>query len=306
MGGWPLWCRCFQRCRSLRSSCRWVAMLGLWIHVLHSQLVKMAQGAEPLSSEGPLLSLDPKLQEVFKEKVQKIRKKPQAEAVTPGVLYIGHIPRSLFEPQLKEYFSQFGTISRLRLSRSKKTGGSKGYAFVEFECDEVAKIVADTMNNYLFCERLLKCEFVPPEKVHPRLFVGCNSIFKKPSLPAVARYNMKRSTDQEKRMTTRLLEKEKKLRKRLAEKGIDYDFPGFAAEKRQRASSADADTSVTSQDLTPVCTPSMLERRKSVHFDAADDSDDEIVLRLPEVETPARKQKEPRKMGKKKKSKSVK
>ncbi|CAJ0956545.1 unnamed protein product [Ranitomeya imitator] len=188
----------------------------------------------------------------------------QAEAVTPGVLYIGHIPRSLFEPQLKEYFSQFGTISRLRLSRSKKTGGSKGYAFVEFECDEVAKIVADTMNNYLFCERLLKCEFVPPEKVHPRLFIGCNTIFKKPSLPAVARYNMKRSTTQEKRMATRLLEKEKKLRKRLAEKGIDYDFPGFAAEKRQRASSADADTSVTSQDLTPVCTPSMLERRKSV------------------------------------------
>ncbi|XP_073401401.1 MKI67 FHA domain-interacting nucleolar phosphoprotein isoform X2 [Dendrobates tinctorius] len=281
-------------------------MSGLWIHVFPSQLVKMAQGAEPQSSGGPLLSLDPKLQEDFKKKVQKIRKKPQAEAVTPGVLYIGHIPRSLFEPQLKEYFSQFGTISRLRLSRSKKTGGSKGYAFVEFECDEVARIVADTMNNYLFCERLLKCEVVPPEKVHPRLFSGCDTMFKKPSLPAVARYNMKRSTKQEKKMTTRLLDKEKKLRKRLAEKGIDYDFPGFAAEKRQRASSADADTSVTSQDLTPVCTPSVLERRKTALINAADTSDDEIVLKLPEVETPARKQKEPRRTGKKKKTKSVK
>ncbi|XP_073503609.1 MKI67 FHA domain-interacting nucleolar phosphoprotein isoform X2 [Phyllobates terribilis] len=187
------------------------------------------------------------------------------------------------------------------------TGGSKGYAFVEFECDEVAKIVADTMNNYLFCERLLKCEFLPPEKVHPRLFVGCNSIFKKPSLPAVARYNMKRSTNQEQKMTTRLLEKEKKLRKRLAEKGIDYDFPGFTAEKKQqKASPTDADTSVTSQDLTPVCTPSVLERRKSAHFNAAEDSDDEIVLKLPEVETPARKEKEPRKTGKRRKTKSVK
>ncbi len=41
---------------------------------------------------------------------------------------------------------------------SVQTGRSKGYAFVEFECDEVAKIVADTMNNYLMFNKLLKCE----------------------------------------------------------------------------------------------------------------------------------------------------
>lgn len=46
-----------------------------------------------------------------------------------------------------------------------QTGGSKGYAFIEFECDDVAKIVADTMNNYLFSERLLKCEYGPKRTV---------------------------------------------------------------------------------------------------------------------------------------------
>lgn len=40
-----------------------------------------------------------------------------------------------------------------------QTGGSKGYAFVEFDCVEVAKIVAETMNNYLMGERLIKCEY---------------------------------------------------------------------------------------------------------------------------------------------------
>lgn len=40
-----------------------------------------------------------------------------------------------------------------------QTGASKGYAFLEFESDDVAKIVADTMNNYLFSERLLKCKY---------------------------------------------------------------------------------------------------------------------------------------------------
>ncbi|KAG9470333.1 MKI67 FHA domain-interacting nucleolar phosphoprotein [Eleutherodactylus coqui] len=246
----------------------------------------MASDEKPRSSGVSLLSLDPKLQETFKKNVQRVRKKPKSETLTPGVLYIGHIPSALSEPELREYFGQFGTVTRLRLSRSKKTGGSKGYAFVEFQCEDVAKIVADTMNNYLFCERLLKCELVPPEKVHPRTFVHCNSIFKKPSHPAVKRYNKQRSMKEGQKMMDRLLGKETRLRKRLAEKGIDYDFPGFAAQKKVRkASKADANTSVDSQDVTPVCTPSVLERRKSARLEAVDDSDDEIELKLPDVKT---------------------
>ena len=39
-----------------------------------------------------------------------------------------------------------------------QSGKSKGYAFVEFESETVAKIVSDTMNNYLMFNRLLKCK----------------------------------------------------------------------------------------------------------------------------------------------------
>ncbi|XP_068102301.1 MKI67 FHA domain-interacting nucleolar phosphoprotein [Hyperolius riggenbachi] len=242
----------------------------------------------PEVSEGGLLSLDPKLQEEFRVKVKKLRRKSrQGEVLTPGVIYIGHIPRLLYEPHLREYFSQFGSVTRLRLSRSKKTGNSKGYAYVEFECEDVAKIVADTMNNYLFCERLLKCQFVPPEKVHPKLFVGCGRKFKKPTLPAVGRYNRRRTVEQKNKMVDRMLVKEKKLRKRLAEKGIDYDFPGFAAQTKPP--SEDADVTVSSQDLTPVCTPAVLARRKSARLEAPEDSDDEIVINLPEVKTSSKK-----------------
>ncbi|XP_040214213.1 MKI67 FHA domain-interacting nucleolar phosphoprotein isoform X3 [Rana temporaria] len=259
--------------------------------------------SEEKESVGPLLSLNPKLQGAFQERVRNIRKKNQkTETLTPGIIYIGHIPRLLFEPQLKEYFSQFGTVTRLRLSRSKKTGNHKGYAYIEFECEEVAKIVADTMNNYLFCERLLKCEFVPLEKVNPKLFIGCNSKFKKPCQPAVGRYNMERNEKQQRKMMSRMLEKERKLRKRLAEKGIDYDFPGFAAEmKKSKTLSDDADDTFNSEAPTPVCTPNILERRKSARLGAPeedsddDDDDDEIVLKLPEDKTPAKKKSKPSK-----------
>ena len=42
---------------------------------------------------------------------------------------------------------------------SFQTANSKGYAFILYENEEVAKIVANTMNDYILCGRLLKCKF---------------------------------------------------------------------------------------------------------------------------------------------------
>ncbi|KAG7331228.1 hypothetical protein KOW79_005197 [Hemibagrus wyckioides] len=229
------------------------------------------------TQSGKLLALNPSEDAEFQKKVQQVKKRQKA-VLTPGVIYVGHLPQSLAEPQLRSYFSQFGDVQRLRLSRSKKTGRSKGYAFVEFECDEVAKIVAETMDNYLMGERLIKCSVMPPEKVHEKLFVGSQKIFKKPKRPAVARYNKAHGPEEMKKLSGKLLSKESKLRKRLAEKGIDYDFPGFAAQVKKAPS--DADTSACSEDATPVCTPSVLERRRSIKV-KDDDVDDEIVLKIP-------------------------
>ncbi|KAM9486419.1 MKI67 FHA domain-interacting nucleolar phosphoprotein [Clarias gariepinus] len=226
-----------------------------------------------------LLALNPSEEAEFQRKVQQVKKRQKA-ALSPGVVYVGHLSRTLAEPQLRTYFSQFGKILRLRLSRSKRTGRSKGYGFVEFDCDEVAKIVAETMDNYLMGERLIKCHVVPPEKVHEKLFVGSGKLFKKPINPAVGRYNRGHSEEDIKKLTDKLLKKESKLRKRLAERGIDYDFPGFAAQNPAKKTLSGAETSVCSEDNTPVCTPSVLERRRSIKV-KDDDVDDEIVLKIP-------------------------
>ena len=42
---------------------------------------------------------------------------------------------------------------------STQTGKSKGYAYIEFQHKEVAKLVAETMNNYLMFTRILKCKY---------------------------------------------------------------------------------------------------------------------------------------------------
>ncbi|XP_066136797.1 MKI67 FHA domain-interacting nucleolar phosphoprotein [Saccopteryx bilineata] len=253
----------------------------------------------------PLLSLNSQEETKFHKEVAQARrratklKKQEKEKLTPGVIYVGHLPPALYETQIQAYFSQFGTVTRLRLSRSKKTGNSKGYAFVEFESEDVAKIVAETMNNYLFGERLLKCHFMPPEKVHEELFREWHIPFKKPSFPAVKRYNQNRTLLQKLRMEERFKKKEKLLRKRLAKKGIDYNFPSLILHKKEKihVSNTDLQKSAKSQALrkkkvsvtpektvdsqgpTPVCTPTFLEKRKSEVAEMSDDEDNEIVFK---------------------------
>jgi len=81
-----------------------------------------------------------------------------------GVVIVKHLPHGFFEQQLRQYFRQFGRVLRVRLARSLRTGNSKGYAFVEFEYPEVAKVAADTMDNYLMFQKVVKASYIPPEK----------------------------------------------------------------------------------------------------------------------------------------------
>merc|ERR1712137_813000 len=87
-------------------------------------------------------------------------------------LFFGRIPFGFFEEQLLEYFSQFGDITRLRLSRNKKTGKSKHYAFIEFKEEEVADIVVDAMDGYLLFGHILQVKRIEPDKVHPKIWKG--------------------------------------------------------------------------------------------------------------------------------------
>ncbi|XP_039491349.1 MKI67 FHA domain-interacting nucleolar phosphoprotein [Drosophila santomea] len=99
----------------------------------------------------------------LKKKVAKA--KPQKpKGPERGVVVVKHLPHGFFEQQLRQYFRQFGKVLRIRLARSLRTGNSKGYAFVEFEYPEVAKVAADTMDNYLMFQKVVKASYIPPEK----------------------------------------------------------------------------------------------------------------------------------------------
>lgn len=112
---------------------------------------------------------------VTKSKVKSKNGKPKPEY---GYMYIGHLPHGFYEEEIKSYFSQFGRVIRVRLALSKKTGNRKGYGFVQFENKEVAEIAAETMNNYLMFNKLLKCHVIPKEKLHPDTFKNAKKILR--------------------------------------------------------------------------------------------------------------------------------
>ncbi|CBY20125.1 unnamed protein product [Oikopleura dioica] len=137
--------------------------------------------AEKKSSERQkkLLALNAADQGEYAKKVKKLRKSGvnKQKKIEPAVLYVGHLPAQFSEPSLRKYFEQFGRIIRLRLSRSKRTGKSKGYAFFEYDDAKNARIAAKTMDKYLFHERLLVCKVMDKTKVHEHLWKGANMKF---------------------------------------------------------------------------------------------------------------------------------
>lgn len=180
---------------------------------------------------------------------------PEKTASKRGVLYIGRIPHGFYEDEMRGYFEQFGTVTRLRVSRNKKTGRSKHYGYLEYENIEVAQIVAETMDNYLLFGHLLQVKLVPAEKISPSLFWGASYVVRtkdgkrtvlktasgKPmkivttaeanwhnsdvSKAAFAAHNQPKPKAFWNNLSTRASEREQKSQLKLAQLGITYALP---------------------------------------------------------------------------------
>ena len=135
------------------------------------------------------------------------------------------IPQWFYEDQMRAYFSQFGEITRLRMARNKRTGASKHYAYIEFRHEAVARIVAETMHNYLMFGRLIQCHLVPADKIHPETFVGANRKFKVIPWKKIAReaHNADETGEKAQARKERQLKHIKSVEERCKELGISWD-----------------------------------------------------------------------------------
>lgn len=176
-----------------------------------------------------------------KETLDKSSDEKDSDNEMSSVIYLGHLPHAFEEAQLLAFFSQFGTVTDVKLSRSKRTGNSKGYAFIKFSERDVASVVAKAMGGYFMMgEKRLVCHVLPQIKVTERLFSGGKRTLKmsknEVSMSSIEKWqnmsrrqvNSKKSTKSMKKITQRLLKREQAKREKLSKLGIDYEFPGYA------------------------------------------------------------------------------
>ncbi|XP_053603385.1 MKI67 FHA domain-interacting nucleolar phosphoprotein-like [Plodia interpunctella] len=145
-----------------------------------------------------------------------------------GLVYLAHVPHGFYENEMTQYFKQFGMVTNVRVIRSKRTGNSKGYAFVEFKEPTVAQIVAETMNNYLMGKRLLKAAYIPPEKQRPYAMRKKWNPTHNPGRDAMIKqkkaYNADKNDSQDLKIARKTLSNINKTKEKLRALGIDYDF----------------------------------------------------------------------------------
>jgi nucleolar protein 15 len=165
-----------------------------------------------------------------KRKIKKSEmKRNRLVTIQPGLIRLSGLPYGFFERELFSYFSQFGTVTRLKLIRSKKTGGSRGYAYIEFEDEDVARIAAETMNGYLMFRSLIKSRLMDMSKINTeKLFQNWKRLFTvKTPKQKRASYNRLRSDEQIQKSNQRRAKKLTKQQEKLAAAGIKYELTDF-------------------------------------------------------------------------------
>jgi len=87
-------------------------------------------------------------------------------------LYVGSLPYSVTEDELREMFVPFGAIESVRIITDKYTGQSKGFGFVEMATEEAAQAAISGVNGREVGGRTLTVNEARPEERRERSFGG--------------------------------------------------------------------------------------------------------------------------------------
>ncbi|KGO68548.1 Nucleotide-binding, alpha-beta plait [Penicillium italicum] len=240
--------------------------------------------------EGEPIPKVPDTKKAERKLAKQLRKDGPPEE--PGTVYIGRIPHGFYEHQMKAYFSQFGEITKLRLSRNRLTGRSKHYAFIEFSSTTVAKIVADTMDNYLMYGHIVKCKFVPKEQLHPEIWKGANRRFKVTPWNRIEKKRLAKGKTRE--QWSKSIESEQKKREaklnKLKALGYELDLPQLKSVDdvpiQEAAEPTEATEAATEEPAKAVEAPAPVEAPAAVEAPAPTDDTPKKTKKGKKTETP--------------------
>ena len=87
-------------------------------------------------------------------------------------LFVGGLPWATTSDDLKQLFSQHGTVTSATVITDKMTGRSRGFGFVEFESDDQASAAEQALNNTDYNGRTLIVKEARPMEDRPKRNFG--------------------------------------------------------------------------------------------------------------------------------------
>jgi RNA recognition motif-containing protein len=78
-------------------------------------------------------------------------------------LYVGNLPYTTSEEDLRNLFSQYGRVDSVAVITDRETGRSKGFGFVEFPDDNEAKSAISALSGQEFGGRALTVNEARPK-----------------------------------------------------------------------------------------------------------------------------------------------
>ena len=79
-------------------------------------------------------------------------------------LYVGNLPYSISEEDLKSHFQQYGEVASVKIVTDRDTGRAKGFGFIEMGSDEEAKKAINGADGQDFSGRPLKVNEAKPQE----------------------------------------------------------------------------------------------------------------------------------------------
>jgi RNA recognition motif-containing protein len=83
-------------------------------------------------------------------------------------LYVGNLPYSTTEDDLRSLFAQAGTVKSVTLITDRDSGRSKGFGFVEMETEEEAQQAISMFHGSQLNDRALTVNVARPREERPR------------------------------------------------------------------------------------------------------------------------------------------
>lgn len=87
-------------------------------------------------------------------------------------LYVGNLPYSTTEEELRALFTQAGVVKSVALITDRQTGRSKGFAFVEMDSQEAVDAAIQMFHGSQLSGRALTVNVARPREERPRRSFG--------------------------------------------------------------------------------------------------------------------------------------